>query len=491
MRTRSSSRAGWWIAALALAGCGSSGSSGAGARDGGPGDGAPASDAGGEGDGTTVDGASADASGDGLAPSDGAADVGSGRDASGPTCTSDPWTTYGHDSQRTSASGGCLSGALTLGYRYVPAPPTGKNLNGVYSAIADKHGALVAWSSQNDPYLGTSAVDRVDGKGARVWTWNSGTDSNLGNWLSSALGSVVVNEDGLYFLDPATGAASHSNGVDNWGFTAFDSARIYAINSSHVDGPAIYVGAYDPTEKQLWTMNTYGTCRIDVADSAGGIAVDGKTLFYAPRYSPGTGVTLAFASGVYAFDGATGTQGWFQATTPASTISVGGGLVYLIEAPAPGSETLVARKQSDGTVAWSQALPGASAQAPVLAGALVLTATPTSVVAFNAAKGGSPVWTVAISGAATQLGVIDFSGGCTSGAVSQASHPMTALVAAMGSATLVVTASDGVHVLELAHGKSVWTGKVPQAPGAVYDPVLVGKRLYVEDSQALYALDGP
>ncbi|HEY8039196.1 MAG TPA: PQQ-binding-like beta-propeller repeat protein [Polyangiaceae bacterium] len=471
----------WWIGCAVVgcsslvAGCGSGDSAAA------PGDDAGAGD-----DGTT-----GDATGDAGLGGDGAStDSGPPPEGGPPPCGTEAWATYGHDSRRTSATDACIGGALTLAYQYVPAPPAGKKVNGVYTAIAQSDAAFVAWSSQNDPYLGTSAVDRLDATGARVWTWNSGTDSNLGNWVTSALGSIVVNEDGLYFLDPATGKQTHSNGVDNWGFTAFDATRLYAVNSSHVDGPGLYVGAYDPAEKQLWTKNTYGTCRIDAADSAAGIAVDGATLYYAPLYSPGTGVTLGFASGLYAFDGATGSQTWFQATTPGSTVSVGAGLVYLVETGS-GGEKLVARKQSDGTVAWSVDVTGASAQAPVIAMGKVITATPTSVVAYDAGKGGAPSWTVPIAGAATALGVIDFSGGCAGGAVSQSSHPMTALAAALGSSTLVVTAPDGVHVLSLADGSSVWTGKVPKAPGAVFNPVLVGKRVFVEDGQALYALDAP
>ena len=472
------------VVVVFIAGCGSGGSAAPSGPDASGGDGSPAGDA------TTRD-ARGDAPSSGDAHADGATDSGAPAEAGPPPCGTDAWVTYGHDAKRTSATDACLAGPLTLAFRYVPVPPTGKTVVGVYSSIAGSDGALLAWASQNDPYLGTSAVDRVDVKGARVWTWNSGTDSNLGNWLTSALGAVVVNEDGLTFLDPATGASTHSNGVDNWGFTAFDAQRIYAINSSHVDGPGIYVGAYDPSEKQLWAKNTYGKCRIDSADSAGGIAVDGATLYYAPLYSAGTGVTIGFASGLYAFDGATGAQSWFQAATPASTISVGAGLVYLVEAAAPGMEKLVARKETDGTVAWTVDLPGASAQAPVVAAGEVLTATSTSVVAYDAAKGGAALWTAPVMGAATQLGVIDFSGGCAGAAVSQLSHPTTALAAALGSSTLVVTAFDGVYLLKLADGTSVWSGKVPQATGTVNNPVLVGKRLFVEDGQAMYALDAP
>jgi hypothetical protein len=412
------------------------------------------------------------------------------REAGPPPCGSSAWTTYGHDPQRTGATDACISGALTLAYRYVPAAPATRKLVGVYTAIADSAGATVGWAASDPPYLGTSAVDRVDAKGARVWTWDSGTDSNLGDWLSSALGNIVVNEDGLTFLDPATGKVLHSNGVDNWGSSAFDAQRIYALNSSHVDGPGIYVGAYDPAQKQLWTKNTYGKCRIDVADRTAGIAFDGDTLYYAPDYSPGTAVVLTFQSGVYAFAGADGTQKWFQPTTPASMISTGGGLVYLVETTAQGADSLVARKQSDGTVAWTKPLMNAGSQAPVLAAGQVIVATSTTVQSFDAAAG-TPGWTAQVTAAGQPVNTLAFSGGCAGAAVNQSYLPFTTLAAALSSSTLVVVAGGILHELALADGTDRWQGAVPMAMGLVRNPVLVGKRVYLEDGMAMLALDAP
>jgi hypothetical protein len=452
--------------AIGAQGCGS-GSNGGSGDDGGPG-----SDGSNGGDGGS-DGSSSDAL-DESAP---------------PPCGSSPWTTYGHDSQRTGATDACIGGALSLAYKYVPVPDAMRKLNGVYTAIAQSDGVFVEWSGSRDPYLGTTEVDRVDGTGKRQWTWDSGTDSNLGNWLTLALGQVVVNEDGLTYLDPVKGTVAASNGVDNWGFTAYDATRIYAINSSHVDGPGIYVGAYDVKQKSLWQKNTYGKCRIDAADGAAGIAVDGDTLFYAPLYTAGTGVTLPFKSGVYAFAGADGTQKWFQPTSPASAISVGGGLIYLVEGDAlMGTTKLVARKETDGSIAWSAPLMGAGSQAPVIAMGNIMVATQTDVECFDGPSG-APGWTHKIAGAGQPLTTLSFSGGCLGMSVAQSQHPLTFLAAALASQTLVVTAFDGIHVLRMTDGTEVWTGKVPMAPGAVHNPVLVGKRLIVEDGQALYALD--
>lgn len=412
-----------------------------------------------------------------------------GAGGAAPTCGTDGWLTYGHDARRTSASDGCVNGPLTTSWRYAPAPPASKTLKGVFNAIAQSDAVFVVWSASNDPYLGTSAADRVDLTGQRAWTFDSGTDSNLGNWPSVALGSLILNEDGLFFLDPKTGMKTAGNGVDNWGQSLTDGTRIYVVNDSHVDGPGIYVGAYDGTCKQLWAANSYGKCRIDAGDLAGGIALDGASLFYAPSYSLGMGVTLGFSSGLYAFDPAMGTQQWYQAATPTSGISAGNGLVYLVE----GGTDLVARQQSDGTKAWSAAVMGVGTQAPALAGAHVIVAGAQGITALDA-KTGAPAWTAPVTGAAAQAFDLMFSGGCVPGSGQWSGNQFgaavatTTLAAALGSGTLVVTASDGIHILSLATGAETWKGMAAQAMGTVINPVVVGSMVYVVDTGGLLAL---
>jgi hypothetical protein len=414
-----------------------------------------------------------------------------GTGGSAPSCGTSGWLTYNHDAARTGASDGCVDGPLTTQWRYVPVPPATRTFKGVFNAIAQSDAVFLSWGASDDPYLGTSAADRVDLTGARVWTFDSGTDSNLGTWPSVALGSLVLNNDGIFYLDPATGMKTAGNGVDNWGQSLTDGTSLYTVNDGHVDGPGIYVGAFDSTCKQLWTANTYGMCRIDAGDIAGGIALDGGSLFYAPNYSPGAGVTLGFASGVYAFDPTTGKQQWFQATTPTSSISASDGLVYLIE----NGDQLVARKQSDGTIAWSATTTGAGTQSPVLAAGLVIVATAQGVATFDA-KTGTAGWTAAVTGAQAQAGNLMFSGGCVAGSGQWTGNnfgtsvPTATLAAALGSGTLIVTAPDGVHVLSLATGAESWKGVISQAVGAVMNPTIVGKAVYVVDSGGLLALQG-
>lgn len=171
---------------------------------------------------------------------------------------------------------------------------------------------------------------------------------------------------------------------------------------------------------------------------------------------------------------------WSTPTTPASAISAGDGFVYLVEAG-----NVVARKQSDGSIAWSSPAAGAGAQAPVLANHLVIVATPTNVVAFDAMSG-APAWKTPITGAAAQPYVRQISNGCA-GLQTLGGASITTLAAAVPSATLVVTASDGVHVLSLTDGSEKWTGKIPGAKSPVHDPVLVGKTVYVIDSAGSFA----
>ena len=67
------------------------------------------------------------------------------------------------------------------------------------------------------------------------------------------------------------------------------------------------------------------------------------------------------------------------------------------------------------------------------------------------------------------------------------------MAAALSSKTLVVTASDGLHVLALATGTDLWHGKVAGVPDQVGNPVIVndpvkGATIYVNDYANLYAL---
>lgn len=426
-----------------------------------------------------------------VGPDGGGPDGATGRDMTGapspdlapPACGSDPWITFGHDSARSSATDACISGPLITGWRYVPG-----GANNVFHAIAASDAAYLQYRTPNPPYLGTTAVDRVSPGGTQVWSFATSTDTNMGNWPALALGAVILNDDGLYVLDRDTGALMASSGVDWWGQIAPDAARLYAVNNAHIDGPDLLVGAFDASASGIWTQynSTSTHCRIDAADLDGAIALDGGNLFQAARYVAGSGVTLDFDSGVYAFDAATGSGLWSQATTPRSALSAGAGQVYLVEDP----NLLVARAQSDGQVVWWVPVTGVGPQAPVLAAGLVIVGTFSGVAAFDAASGG-PRWSASLSGgAAGSTYTQSFSGGCA-GPLSEGGAVRTTLAAALGSNTLVVTAGDGIHILSLDDGSERWSGAVDQAVGAVHDPILVGNTVYVIDSGGLLSLTSP
>jgi hypothetical protein len=411
-----------------------------------------------------------------------------GAGGSAPSCTTEAWGTYGHDAQRTFASGGCVDGALTAAWHYVPTAPSGRSFEFETHAIATPDAAYLQWAATDSPYIGTTAIDKVSTAGARVWTWDSGTDSNLGNWASIALGFVVVNDDGMYYLNDADGTLAGSNGVDWWGQIVPDTDRLYLVNNEHVDGPGVFVGAMDATRTVLWQQNQFGACRIDAGDEQGGLALDGGVLFYAPLYSFGDGPMASFSSAVYAFDGATGAPKWTQPTSPVSAISAKDGRVYLVEQTSAGTPALTARSQSDGSVVWQTPIASAGGQAPVLANDAVIIAHDFDQIdAYDAATGVSR-WSTMAAGSQGFQSPLMFSGGCVNG-VGTLINPTTQLAAAVGSGTLIVAGSDAVHVLALADGTEHWSGVPANATAPFRDPVIVGSTVYMMDSTGLMQLE--
>jgi hypothetical protein len=390
-----------------------------------------------------------------------------------PACEEQMWASFGHDARRSFASSACVHGPFSYAWRYVPTPPADQApVGGIFSAVADAGQVYLRWKGKQGPYYGTPFVDAVTRAGATAWQWNSTVDSSFGQPLSLAFGNqVVTDDDGIWYLDMATGTQGFFSGVDVWGQTAPVDERIYVVNTAKVDGPGVYVGAYDAAGTQLWKQNEMsGAGQFSHQDGVGAIAADQGVLFYAASYQTNT-PPLQFQSGLYAFDGATGGLQWYQPTTPAGGISAGGDMVFAIEGT-PGAANLVARNQSDGEIAW-QATPegGIGSQPPVLAGTLAIVGTSTQVVAYDAATG-EMAWSAAVPGAAS---------------ASYATPPVTTIAAALSSETIVVMAHS-TTVLNMADGQIQWSGTLAEAPGAA-EPVLVGSRLYVVDYGGLTAYD--
>lgn len=260
------------------------------------------------------------------------------------------------------------------------------------------------------------------------------------------------------------------------------------VTTTHGDGPGAFVGAWDVTKGLIWKANEQGGCSPAIGDENGGLAVDAGVVYYAPRYMLGKpsfgGVTedtgpLTYASGVYAFDAATGTKKWSVTTSPRSAISVGDGHVYLIE-PGP---TLVARTITDGSIAWKTAITTTEAEMgsspPLLAAGVVIVGTATDALAFDHATG-KPVWSAKLPGAgrhAFDQSTINFVS-CPAAGEPVATLAGTTMAAATASNTLVVTANDAIHVLTLDKGTEIGTHPLKN----VFDPIIVGDRLYVLDA---------
>jgi hypothetical protein len=398
---------------------------------------------------------------------------GSGGGGGLPACQMEAWATFGHDAARTFAANACVHAPFTVAWHYAPTPPSGESIGGVFNAIATKDAAYLKWKGHEGPYFGTPFVDAVTAAGANAWQFDSGVDSSFGQPLSIFGDTVVTVDDGMSYLSIADGSVVHFSGVDWWGQSAPTSSLLYIVNNVKVDGPGVFVGAYDAAQTQGWVQNQMtGSGQFAVTDSVGSIAVDQNTVYLAANYSRSDMTPPMYPSGVYAFNAASGTVKWSVQTTPASNVSAGGGRIYLAEGAA-GATALVARNQSDGSVAWMASPTGLEFQAPVLAAGLVIVGTSQAVIAFDAATG-KQKWSAPIA-----VSSFNFQ---TPGS--------TNLAAALASNTLVVASGTNLAIVDLANGKVLSDDPIPGENGATAaEPVLVGSRVYLVDGGGLLALD--
>ena len=451
-----------------------------------------------DGDG---DGGAVDAAAPRTDSSRGADSIAHPEDGAPPTarCTSaggSEWTTYGHDAQRTFASDGCALGPLTVAWTFKPDGAGGGKQASIDLAIATR--AAIYLKSTNHEDLGgkvAAQVNKVTPSGKGDWQFAFG-DFEEHNWPTFAFGILAVQEDTFWFVNDADGTGQQLGEYDDWGCNAADDTRWYAscdVNSR--DGYGIYVGSYPahPTSPPEWPPMQWsqnlaggnkggGGCGYEIDNS---IAVEKGVVFHAGEYVVGSaGGTAPFPSGIAAYDGGSGAVKWSKETSPRSALSVGGGKVFLVEKATPLA--LVARDASDGHVVWSTSIAaGASIQAPVLAHGLAIVALTEGVRAFHV-DSGAVAWTAGgidavqapfVSDPAIAL---DPCGGVDkTGTLSD-----TALAAALGSDTLVVTAKDAVHVLSLVDGAPLESAKIAGVTGPMKNPVIVGKTVYAIDTGA-------
>ncbi len=430
--------------------------------------GAHSSGAGGAGAGATTG-----SRGPGAGGSSSTSGPGSGSGGGPPACAQEAWATFGHDAARTFAANACVHAPFTVAWHYVPTPPSGESVGGVFNAVATKDAAYLKWKGHVGPYFGTPFVDAVTAAGATAWQFNSGVDSSFAQPLSIYGDTLVTVDDGMSYLSLADGSVQHFAGVDWWGQSAPSASQLYIVNNVKVDGPGVFVGSYDATQQQIYAQNQMtGDGQFSVTDSVGSIALDESTLFLAASYSRSDMTPPMFPSGVYAFHAATGTVKWSVETTPASNVSAGGGRIYLAEVAA-GATQLVARNQSDGSVAWTASPMGLQFQAPVLADGLAIVGTSTAVIAFDAATG-KQKWSA-------PLPISSFN---------VQTPGSTNLAAALASDTLVVASGTTLAVVALESGKVLSMDPIPgENGGAAAEPVLVGSRVYLVDATGLLALD--
>ena len=131
-----------------------------------------------------------------------------------------------------------------------------------------------------------------------------------------------------------------------------------------------------------------------------------------------------------------------------------------------------------------------------MANGLVIVGTATGVEAYNAATGAKSWSSAALNGVATHWYGGTQGGNCGYVQIPTAYGATSTIAAALGSRTLIVTASDGIHVLALATGADLWHGRPAGITGIVGNPVIVndparGAVVYVEDYGKLYALTPP
>ncbi len=413
----------------------------------------------------------------GVGPEASAGD-GSGEGAAdaAPSCGTNAWLTYGHDSRRTFTSDACIKGNLKKKWTYTPAPPMGRTSKAFNRAIAQSDAVFLQWAASDDPYTGTTAADRVSIDGMRVWTFDSGSDSNLKFWPTFAFGSLFLDDDGVYVLDGATGKKTATTGVDRWGQIAFDDTRLYASNCLKLDGPGLEVWAFGTDTKPIWQKNTYAKCGEAEGEIAGGTALDGGVLFTTASYVF-QAKPAPLASGVYALDAVTGAQKWFKPYTPTSSISAGEGKVYFIDS----SATLFALSETDGSVAWSQPVMSSANQAPVLIDNKIVIMSQGSLVSFSSA--GKAGWKTMVPSASFVSPTSALSNNCSGG---QYPNQETTIAGAGGSHTLVVTTGTGLAVFSALDGTLAWSDATL---GALHDPVVTGTRVYALGAMGLVAFE--
>ena len=376
-----------------------------------------------------------------------------------PACASDPWTTYGHDSARTSASGGCVTGPLHVAWTFSPHCRTGCPSR-VTRAIAEEDAVYAAGGFSWEP-----ALWRLDAHtGALVWTYSTGGDSVRDGWPTIAANKVMLVDDGIFSVDRATGRG-HRGELDAWGESVSDGERLYAENTWYLDGYGLYVSAFDLEAGLLWRRDYNALARGVMVPDVGGVALDSGLLVHSAQHGP------LRDSRLNAFEPKSGERRWRVDVSPESSPSIVDGRVVTVERwPGERFDRLVARTLDEGIVVWARELDDARGPAPVQAGALAIVHTRAGVVAVNRASG-EQVWEAPVARTAPPI------------------QSATTIAAATGSGTLVVLSGARVVLLRLEDGAQLWSGEPVPRAHKLEAPAVVGDALYIVADGTLVRLD--
>ncbi|MBV8222455.1 MAG: hypothetical protein JO293_03780, partial [Candidatus Eremiobacteraeota bacterium] len=286
-----------------------------------------------------------------------------------PAHTLDNWVMYGHDSRHTSASAANVTGTLTQKWRYVPVPLAGNTFGGMSSAIATTTGVYAHYSQYGATvFAGGPSMDGLSTAGTKQWSYCEHRDYEENHWLSAIGSGVVLQDDGMPLLNISTGVLIKwlSSSYDAWGETIPDASGLYGTNTFIADGPQLFVYQINASNTVAWKALLQTGAKYS-SDNDGGLLLSNGTLYYAASYTD----PVPNPSGIYALNASTGAKVGYVATTPTSEMSADGNNIYLEE----GSNTLVARAQSNLAKVWSVSLPSGSFGAPVIADGMVIVAT--------------------------------------------------------------------------------------------------------------------
>jgi outer membrane protein assembly factor BamB len=391
-----------------------------------------------------------------------------------------------------------INGTLTPLWRYIPAGFAGLNALTVQHVIVGSAGPLIRYSLSD----GETVLEQLDFNGNRTQVTYSGREYDRRDWPSISGNESLVSADGTFSVNPF-----RFLGIDVWGDTMINPPYYYAPNTHHHDLnsslPMPYIKAYDSALNQIWVANqpphSDAQGQTDMLGASMALSTNGATLFTPALYISGSAPTYPIANGLYALNAATGAQVWFQASTPTSKISTDSSRVYGIEGTTFRTGTfnevltgtaLVARNQSNGAIAWTQPVTfavivtspqtrGTTSQAPVVMNGLVIIGTETGLQAFDAVTG-TPAWTLPMTGAASPQQFGSGYSECIE----------TRIAGAQGSNTLIVTADDGIHIVDVTTGANLSTQTLSGVVGTPRNPVIANNRLYVTDGTSFHTQDG-